>query len=350
MRTSSTRGRGLPRRAAFLLVTLLAALPAAAAGQDASVLGRGVALGASGLRLGGYLAIDWEKPSQGDATVTFDDLSLFVFGDLTPRVRVFAEVEDSKFWQVSGGRSRVEHHGDLERLYVEYLHSDVVKIRAGKFLTPVGTWNEVHPDPLTWTVNRPLASYATFPTFLTGLLASGTIDRERGDIEYDLFAQANPCLDCNTNDRQTERAIGGRLRWHATHGEVGVPVLHYVDRLTRDAVTLSGVHAVAHRDRLDVRGEATIGRVTSATGDAGSEFAWYVQGVWALTDRHFLVAQAERARSARDETWRAWTAGVLVRPKPGLSLKLDYQQRRGLFPVEEAGSGNRVLASFGVLF
>lgn len=340
----------MPRAAIALLLILLTTSLAHAQDEGKDALGRGVALGSSGLRIGGYIAIDWEKPSGGDAVFTFDDLSLLVSGDLGPRVRVFLEVEDSKFWQVSGGTSRVEHHGDLERLYVEYLHSDTLKVRAGKFLTPVGTWNELHPDPLTWTVNRPLASFATFPTSLTGVLASGTFEGERGEVDYDVYAQANPCLDCKTNDRETERAIGGRLRWRGARVEVGVPVLHYVDRLTGEAVTLTGAHIVARRGPLELRGEATIGDVKPATGEGGAEYAWYAQALWALTDRSFLVAQTERARSARDERWHAWTAGVLFRPRSGVSLKLDYQQRRGFFPVEEAGAGNRVLASFGVLF
>lgn len=340
------------RRYALLLAALLRASADLSAQEPNPpyALGQGVPVGA-GMRLGGYLALDWEKPSGVNATLTFDDLSLFVFGDAGPRFRYFLEIEDSKFWHLSDGHAQVTHHGDLERLYLDYLHDDAFKIRAGKFLTPVGTWNEIHPDPLTWTVSRPLASYATFPTFMTGAMAYGTIAGDANDLDYNVFVQANPCLDCNTGDRQTERTVGGRVRWRSDRVEIGVPAVYYRDRLTDDAVALTGADLLVRASRVEVRGEATVSRVERAlAGDAASEHAWYLQGLLALTDRHFLVARGERARSRAGDRWHAWTLGALYRPKPPISLKLEYQSRDGYFPVEEAGAGSRVLAGFGVLF
>ena len=290
-----------------------------------------------------------ESPEHGTSTVTFDDLSLFVSAELGPHLRAFLEFEDAKFWTIEGGTSRVQHHGDLERLYVDYLRGDDLQVRIGKFLTPVGAWNEIHPDPLTWTVSRPLATYATFPTFVTGLMASGTQPQESGSLDYAVFLQAGPCLDCATNARETERLVGGRLQWRATRWEVGIPVLYFVDRLTREAVTLTGVHAGLRRGRLDLRGEATVARVSGSL--RSREYAAFGQAMWALTDHLFLVGQAEQAASARSlDSWHAWTAGVLVRPVSGLSFKVDLQDRTGVFPVDEAGTGRRLLASVGVLF
>jgi hypothetical protein len=337
--------------AGFVLAAPPARAQTPAPADGGYTLGSGVRLGSSGVRLGGYLATDWEKAKGEDAVFTFDDLSLFVFGDIGARMRFFVEVEDSKFWRVAGGRSEVIHHGDVERLYIDYLHSDLLKIRVGKFLTPVGTWNEIHPDPLTWTVSRPLASYATFPAFTSGVEASGTVAGDSLDVDYHAYVQANPCLQCSTGDRQTERMVGGRVRVRRDRLEIGVPVLHYVDRLSHDSVTLTGVDLLAKAGALEARGEATFGRVIrESRADADAEYAYYLQGLYALTERHFIVARQERARSRDGDTWTGWTVGGLYRPHPAVSLKLEFQAATGRFPVGEAGTGNRVLAGFGVLF
>jgi hypothetical protein len=44
---------------------------------------------------------------------------------------------------------------EVERLYLDYLHSDALATRLGKHLTPIGRWNLRHADPLVWTATRP---------------------------------------------------------------------------------------------------------------------------------------------------------------------------------------------------
>ncbi len=337
------------------VLALFAAQPAEAQSSapppDSYTLGSGLPLGSSGIRLGGYITADFENPSDQLATLTFDDASLFVFGDLGSRVRFFMEAEATQFWQVdSTGRVNAKNNGDLERLYFDYLHADAFKVRAGKFLTPVGTWNEIHPDPLTWTVSRPVATLATFPTFTTGVQAFGTWAGASRDVDYNVFVQHNPSLDRSTGERHTEQMVGGRIRLRQGAWEVGVPVVRYVEYTTADVVKFSGVDLVARSGRLEVRGEATTGRVRSTGGDTRTEFAEYLQGLVALTDRLFLVGRQERAHSRDDLTYTAASAGVLFRPLPAMSIKLELQAQSGRFFATDAPKGNQLLAGFGVLF
>lgn len=318
---------------------------------DRYTLGGGLPLGASGVRLGGYLTVDFENPAAERATLTFDDASLFVFGDLGSRVRFFMEAEATQFWQIdSAGRVAAANNGDLERLYVDYLHSDAFMVRTGKFLTPVGTWNEIHPDPLTWTVSRPVASFATFPTFTTGVQAFGTWTGTTRDVDYNVFVQRNPALDRSTGERHTEQMVGGRVRLRRGAWEVGVPAVRYVEYETADVVTFSGADLVARTGRLEVRGEVTAGRVRSTGGNTRAEYAEYLQGMVALTDRLFVVGRQERAHSRDDLTYTAGSAGLLFRPLPAMSIKLEFQARSGRFFATDAPKGNQLLAGFGVLF
>lgn len=340
---------------ALAALGLFAARPAHAQSpsppSDGYTLGGGLPLGKSGVRLGGYLTIDFENPPDERATLTFDDASLFVFGDLSSRVRFFMEAEAAQFWQIdSAGRVNATSNGDLERLYFDYLHGDALKVRTGKFLTPVGTWNEIHPDPLTWTVSRPLASFATFPTFTTGVQVFGTRAGDSRDIDYNLFVQHNPAIDRSTGNRHTEQMVGGRIRLRQGAWEVGVPAVRYVEYETADVVTFSGADLVARAGRLEARGEVSAGRVRSTDGHARTEYAEYLQGLVALTDRLFVVGRQERAHSRDELTYTAASAGLLFRPLPAVSLKLEFQAQSGRFFATDAPKGNQLLAGFGVLF
>ncbi len=335
---------------ALTVLAVFAPRPAAAQ-PEGYTLGSGLPLGNSGVRLGGYVTFEFEDPADELASITFDDLSLFVFGDLGSRVRFFVEAEETQFWRIdSTGEVTATNNADLERLYVDYLHADALKVRAGKFLTPVGTWNEIHPDPLTWTVSRPVASYATFPAFTTGIQAFGTWATDTRDIDYNVFVQHNESIDNSTGNRHTERMIGGRVRLRQGPVEVGLPIVRYTERETSDVVTLSGADLVARAGRLEVRGEATAGQVTSGGGNARTEYAWYVQGLVAITDRWFVVGRQERGHSRDDLTYTATSAGVLFRPLPAMSLKLEFQGRSGRFFAFDSEKGNQLLAGFGVLF
>jgi len=344
------------RRLAAVALTLFVASTAHA--QDAVTppsrgytLGDGYPLGSSGIRLGGYITVDAENPDHEPASLAFDDVSLFVFGEAGSRWRYFTEVEETHFWQIdSTGKVTARNNADIERLYLDYLHADGLKVRAGKFLTPVGTWNEIHPDPLTWTVSRPLASFGTFPAFTTGVQVFGSWSGESRDVDYTVFAQRNAALDRSTGDRQTERMLGGRVRVRQSRVEIGVPLVRYTERDTRDVVTFSGADLVARARRLEVRGELTAGRVRSLNGSAAAEYAGYLQGLWALTDRVFLIGRQERAESRDRLTYTAASAGLLFRPLPAMSLKVEFQDRSGRFFAADAPMGKQVLASFGVLF
>ncbi len=332
------------------LVSPVAAQAPDPGGQDGYTLGAGLPFGSSGVRLGGYASTDFENPTDQRAAFAFDDLSLFIFGDIGSRVRFFVEAEETHFLQVDSSGISFQNNADLERLYVDYLHADAFKVRVGKFLTPVGTWNEIHPDPLTWTVSRPVASFATFPAFITGLQAFGTWTTSERDVDYNLFVQHNGSIDRSTGDRHTERMVGGRVRIRRGALQIGVPVVRYTERDTRDVVTFSGADLLARVGRLEIRGETTAGRVRSLDGATRAEYAAYLQGVVALTDRFSIVARQERAHSRDDETYTATSAGLLFRPLPAMSLKLEVQGRSGqVFPTETS-TGSRLLAGFGVLF
>src|SRR3972149_2056208 len=143
----------------FILPALLAFFlcPSASFGSEIEAyrLGEGLKIPSTPLRAGGYANVVYEDSTPAPGGFPFDDLSFFVFGDIGSRTRFFSEVENEHFMEIPlKGKASTRSNWQIERLYVDYLRGERFNLRVGKFLTPVGTWNEVHADPLTWTVWR----------------------------------------------------------------------------------------------------------------------------------------------------------------------------------------------------
>lgn len=85
-------------------------------------LGEGLKVGNSDIHLGGYGSIEYQNPVNAPDFLLFEDLSLFVYGDIGRRWRFFSEMEDSKFWMVdNAGKSDWNHNIRVERLYLDYI-------------------------------------------------------------------------------------------------------------------------------------------------------------------------------------------------------------------------------------
>jgi len=165
----------------------LAPLPALAQAHagEGYRLGQGYPVGSTGLTLGGYATVSAESLRGERSRVALDDLSLFVWWESERRWKLFAEFD---YEDVLAHPSR-DSDGEgrylaLERLYADYAINDRLSLRAGKFLTPIGRWNLVHATPLVWTTSRPLITDQTFPTNVTGLMLSGSVNAFDDDLWF----------------------------------------------------------------------------------------------------------------------------------------------------------------------
>ena len=348
----------------FLILSLhLATLPQALAGERPGPrpweyrLGEGLRVGRTDIRLGGYISLKYLDRQSRRGRFVFDDLSLFVYGNITDKWRFFSEWEDTHFFQIdTEGRSRTSHHGELERLYSEYEASDIFKLKLGKFLTPVGTWNEIHADPLTWTVSRPLVTFATFPEYISGIGLSGEVLISDEEFGYALFAQNNESIDEETGFRKTHEVYGVRFRWFDESGlEVGIPILFYEEYMVGDKIYLTGLDILYRAGGLEVRAEGVYSWVDSGGGDDSREYGYYIQGVKDLTERLSIVARHDylHARS-RDGQLRVLSLGTAYKLRPQIVFKVEYQIRSGdlhyRYEDMDIDNSERVLASFSVLF
>ena len=348
---------------------LACAVPAARAAEELPVLaqyqpGQGVVFPEVGLRLGGYADLQFYDLHGQPRTARLGDLSLFIVKDLGPKAEIFAELEtnDVIVYQDHRG-SRARSDFDVERLYADYHVAPSLSLRGGKFLTPVGQWNLVHADPLTWTVSRPLTTSAAFARHATGVMAYGTLPSSGGDLDYWVYADDGAALRFGQDEdhafvaggadetvRNTFRhAIGARALYHLADESlsIGVSLLDFELAEPDRRYRLAGADFTWKRGDASVTGEA-IYRTSNAAG-VSDERGAFVQGLLPVPPlpNVSIVGRAEIYRSSvMDNVATIYTGGLVYRPSPAFVLKLERREGRGNALVAPSGW----LASVGLLF
>jgi hypothetical protein len=234
-------------------------------------------------------------------------LSGIAWWDPTPAWKVLGEVDLQDVIQLPL-HSDAEDGPDsapyvsLERLYAEYRISDSLTVRAGKFLTPIGRWNQEHSDPQTWTVLRPLISQSAFPLNATGLMLLGSLPLGSQWIDYQAYASNGGDWRSSPHTHRFERGFGGRVSTELNPAlQIGVSASRFVqDDYAPTEFDLFGVDGSASWGRLALSGEAIVR--LPADGAQGEERGWFLQSVLALTEHWSGVARVEAYRRAIDPT------------------------------------------------
>jgi hypothetical protein len=112
-------------------------------------LGHGLRVGDTGLTIGGYGTLRYEEPHNQPREFSASALSMFLSWDSGKWVSFFSELELEDFAVVREGHKFGSRSNpfEIERLYADVTFSNLVNIRLGKFLTPIGRWNLIHADP-----------------------------------------------------------------------------------------------------------------------------------------------------------------------------------------------------------
>jgi hypothetical protein len=169
------------------------------------------------LQLGGWGDVTFGRGWQPDGTRKLDvtDLAAAVmaWGQLGARASYFVEMDVAKRTAETWTGQESDQRFQPVRVYLEYSFSDMLRLRAGRFLTPIGEWNEAFAAPLTWTPTRPLATFRPFAKSLTGLLVAGSGSLGGHDAGYALFWAPQGDFDNDYDDPQEssfKHAVGGR--------------------------------------------------------------------------------------------------------------------------------------------
>jgi len=117
-----------------------------------------------GFHLGGYTSMDARLPRTETSQLKLNQVSMILTWDQGTRVKFFGELEleDPLAYDHHQGINTKQSYLDLERFYFDYNLNEKANVRLGRFLTPVGRWNQLHAPPLVWTASRPLVTTRFF--------------------------------------------------------------------------------------------------------------------------------------------------------------------------------------------
>lgn len=321
---------------------------------------RGYASGQS-LHLGGYLTLRYSNLDDRDAVLDLRDLALLATWKPSPKWLAFTEIEIEEGISLDAdGVNTDDAELALERLYLEYNATPALTLRAGKFLTPFGRWNELHADPLVWTISRPLTTVLPFAGQVSGLAARGFWSPAGGgSVDYIIYADASKALDPAYGDVPSEEielsdganafenAVGGQLRWHlwGDRAELGLSYANARLNNRPQRRHIIGVDGLWRWRGAEFTSEAVYRQ--SEADSAAYEWGAFVQGVVPIYARVYGVARYERYYSeAATARLRLGTLGLAYRLRASSVFKLEYR----LGDDNDRIAADGFLAGFSTLF
>jgi hypothetical protein len=262
--------------------------------------GQGLHVPDTGLTVGGYLTGEYAEHTS--PAITASNASLLFWWENDSRLKLFSEVDFENGLNRQGSfQSSTGQYLSLERLYADYAVFDSLTIRLGKFLTPIGRWNQIHADPLVWTTSRPLVTEVAFPTNATGLMLLGSGDLMGKAYDYALYAASGQDLDPSPNVDPFKRALGARLNVSVSDAlQIGASAASFEQRSERGQDrNLVGLDFLYQSHGYEVMSEALY-RLSEHT-PSGSDKGFYIQAVAPLMERLFAVYRFEVFHSAGEE-------------------------------------------------
>ncbi len=235
---------------------------------------------------------------------------------------------------------------EVERLYVEYSFSDAFRVRAGRFLTPIGQWNENHAEPLTWTTLRPLTTYRPFAKSSTGLMVAGEMTLFGRGLGYAAYLAPPSLAETPSEENAFLNAAGTRLALEVVPGTyLGFSGVAFKGSRPRAAPGTGGEPSEGEDhegDREEDEGERGLLGVDFLTRIHGVELSaegiWlsssaveptqrgaFVQGVVPLAGSLFGVLRVEGYDPVDADPLWTYTAGATWRLHPRLVLKAERQ-------------------------
>lgn len=322
--------RFLSRIISILLFALTAAMTAAAADNTSANnnyhFGDGLRLADSNWMLGGYSSASFNNLLDEPARADIDHLSLFLWWDGEQRWKFFSELDyENVLATQPAQREDEDRYLALERLYVDYALTDSTTVRAGKFLTPIGRWNEIHAPPLVWTTSRPWLTSNTFPTNVTGLMLSGNLPGAGSAVEYSIYGSNGNELRANPDQDPFYEAIGAHLKIPiSSAAQIGFSYANFEQKQNREEKKqLIGLDFVWTFNRYELSSEGTYR--FSEHGQDWDERGAFVQLAIPLTQRLYAVGRFETFRQAlASSATQLWVTGLNFRLTQAVVFKAEW--------------------------
>ncbi|MBH0179162.1 MAG: hypothetical protein HP491_15205 [Nitrospira sp.] len=116
----------------------------------------------------------------------------FIYADITEHLKFASEIEIEHGIRGNAGQNEIS----LEFAHVDYLVHELLNVRAGIVLIPLGKFNLLHDSPLNDLTDRPMVSRLVIPSTMseTGAGLYGTFYPGRtGKVDYEVYYTTGPC-------------------------------------------------------------------------------------------------------------------------------------------------------------
>jgi hypothetical protein len=254
----------------------------------------------------GTTVVDDDSQSSRRTRLDLSHLSGIAWWEPSPSWKVLGEIDLQDIVQVPAHLNEdgqaSEPYVALDRLYVDYRATDTLSIRAGKFLTPIGHWNQEHSDPQVWTVLRPLISQSAFPTNATGVMLFGSLPVGTQWIDYQTYAADGGEWRRSPRSHPFESAFGGRV---STALNPFIQVGLSASRFQQEGLGWSRFNLFGADVALNWRGAEISGEIIQRRGkdaNVSEEHGWFAQAAVPVATRWWTVARLEQYRRAVDES------------------------------------------------
>ena len=258
----------------------------------------------------------------------------FIYADITDRVKFAAEIELER-----GGPNAPQGTDgsiQIEFAQLDYLVNEMVNVRGGLLLMPVGKFNLLHDSPLNDLVDRPMVSRIIIPStwFEAGAGIYGTLyPSSLSKIDYEVYAvngmsqTAGAITDLGvrsargsvSRDRDDSKAVVGRIAFSPMLGiEIAGSGFHgqykpSAGTIGSGIIDIFAVDWTLQRGPFELIGEAAWTRISNnnATGVAGNGigpagmFGYYIQGNY-----HFMPEILKRLAPTHFSDASTFTATV----------------------------------------
>jgi hypothetical protein len=273
--------------------------------------------------IGGYSSAAFQIEPGGHANAALDQLSLILSKDINERLKLFTEVELEYplSWQSGSSELTDDSRVDLERLYADYSFSNLLNLRVGRFLSPIGIWNLIHAAPLVWTTVRPAATRKLFPQSNNGLMLHGVTPFWNGAVEYSAYIEVLKDQDHDPGEIPLKKTRGIRLAYDGA-AELGLSLDEFEgDDHENSKYRMIGLDFLKEHNGWEISGEY-YKRFQDGKGDDSS--GGYLQVVAPLVNRWFAVGRLENLQLPEHGTTGRWLVGTAWRFKEGQVIKLEY--------------------------
>lgn len=304
------------------------------------------------LNLGGHLSIDYANYSEFNTSQTksinLQDIGLMAYGNVGNQFSYLAEIGNDNAYSYSLNNNNMQSEDlELKRLYGSYAFSDTLKIKLGRFLTPIGIWNPTYINALRDTTVRPFVATAYYPDIITGLQISGFLGDEQA-FEYALFKQLKPEEKESVSKIPTTQFIGGELRYNFDlASRIALVAGNYNSQAIKEKVTLLGFNAKINLEDDELSTEF-LHKNSKWKDDKWQEISWYLQYVLQVKEKHAAVFRIGEQKHLKSWDSYEFLLGYNYKPLPTLSIKTEgrYIKRTGLNSFES----NQLFISLSVLF